>query len=396
MHLPNLREWSTATFSRRRTTLSFSQTTFTAQTLPPVRVRATRSSAAAELHHTPQTGADMLKLVSNFVQEKQHSFQFHQLSGSCLDANEMSKVLDKIFEMCTNSGKSTQIPGVNLSLPAPKEPPKPRKLECKETKRLKLQAGCFSEQGKRPQMEDASVIIPEVSGLPFKESTAYYAIFDGHSGADCAKLMADSLHKDLFADPYFHVFDFEPAFTQTFARMDEVAIKNIEKSGSTAVVAVVVGKTLCVANLGDSECILCRREGKENKVEVLSQKHVPTSEDESQRITKLGGAVVFGRVFGVLAVSRAFGDKSYKLKQPFVSCEPHVAVRPLTRKDSFLLIACDGLWERWKYQEAVDFIAAHRELGRKPEDIAAALGMESIKRGSSDNVTAIIVFFTWK
>lgn len=78
------------------------------------------------------------------------------------------------------------------------------------------------------------------------------------------------------------------------------------------------------------------------KTELLSKKHVPSDPEEKLRITTNGGSVVFGRIFGTLAVSRAFGDREYKLKHSFVTCDPHVVIRPLTRKDSFLILACDG------------------------------------------------------
>lgn len=94
-------------------------------------------------------------------------------------------------------------------------------------------------------------------------------------------------------------------------------MKQPAKSGSTAVIACIVGNQLFVANAGDSEAILGRQAGtgKKAKVDpvVLTEKHIPTNEQEKQRITAAGGLVVFGRLFGSLAVSRSFGDKDYKV-----------------------------------------------------------------------------------
>lgn len=53
----------------------------------------------------------------------------------------------------------------------------------------------------------------------------------------------------------------------------------------------------------------CRREedGSHFEAILLSEKHLPTNAAERTRIEQMGGFVFKGRVFGQLAVSRAFG-----------------------------------------------------------------------------------------
>lgn len=56
--------------------------------------------------------------------------------------------------------------------------------------------------------------------------------------------------------------------------------------------------------------------------------------------------VMFGRVNGTLAVSRAIGDFEYKpveLRDPPVSCVPDVTVLTRQSLEEFVLIACDGV-----------------------------------------------------
>jgi hypothetical protein len=79
-------------------------------------------------------------------------------------------------------------------------------------------------------------------------------------------------------------------------------------AGCTAVVAVVHGTKLYVANAGDSRCVLCR--GKETV--SLTQDHKPTNPDEERRIKAAGGFVSDGRINGGLNLSRAIGDMNYK------------------------------------------------------------------------------------
>lgn len=99
-------------------------------------------------------------------------------------------------------------------------------------------------------------------------------------------------------------------------------------SGCTAVVALLKGRDLYVANAGDSRCVVSR---KGENIEILiielwitvewllgvaiemSFDHKPEDEPERARIVKAGGKVtVDGRVNGGLNLSRAIGDHAYK------------------------------------------------------------------------------------
>lgn len=76
-------------------------------------------------------------------------------------------------------------------------------------------------------------------------------------------------------------------------------------SGCTAVVALLVGREVIVANAGDSRCIICRN----GKPVEMSFDHKPEDDIEFERIKKAGGRVSLdGRVNGGLNLSRAIGD----------------------------------------------------------------------------------------
>jgi serine/threonine protein phosphatase PrpC len=74
--------------------------------------------------------------------------------------------------------------------------------------------------------------------------------------------------------------------------------------GATAVVVLILGNKLVCANVGDARAVLCRN----GKALDLSLDHKASRHDEQERIKKQGGYIVFGRVLGRLAVTRAFGD----------------------------------------------------------------------------------------
>ena len=61
----------------------------------------------------------------------------------------------------------------------------------------------------------------------------------------------------------------------------------LDKSGSCAVVSLIVGDVCYVANVGDSRAVLSGESGK--KVYPLSLDHKPTEEKEMKRIKEGGG-----------------------------------------------------------------------------------------------------------
>jgi integrin-linked kinase-associated serine/threonine phosphatase 2C len=123
---------------------------------------------------------------------------------------------------------------------------------------------------------------------------------------------------------------------------------------------------------------------------------------ERKRIVAAGGVLLNGRVDGQLEVSRAFGDARFK--HHGVTAKPDILRATLVpEQDVFLLLACDGLWKVFSPDEAVTFVDA---LLQPPIPTAAlasttsqaavnALVNEAIHKGSTDNVTAVLVRLHW-
>lgn len=96
-------------------------------------------------------------------------------------------------------------------------------------------------------------------------------------------------------------------------------------AGATAIVAVLVGHTLTVANAGDSRAVLCRR----GIAHALSLDHKPLDERELTRIRRAGGFVnQFGRVNGNLNLSRSIGDLKYKQVPHLSPSEQMITAEP--------------------------------------------------------------------
>jgi len=151
----------------------------------------------------------------------------------------------------------------------------------------------------------------------------------------------------------------------------------------TALVREAGGKRyLVVANAGDSRAVISREAG----VSRLTYDHKPTDESEASRVTGGGAFIRDGRVNGMIGITRALGD--HCMKQWIIST-PHVTVVELVPTDEYLVLACDGVWDVINDDEAIAFLKEKQEA--PASQLARALAVEALKRGSQDNISVIVV-----
>ncbi|KAL8534543.1 hypothetical protein ACS0TY_010524 [Phlomoides rotata] len=186
----------------------------------------------------------------------------------------------------------------------------------------KLSCGYSSFRGKRASMEDFyDIKATKIDG----QSVCLFGIFDGHGGSRAAEFLKEHLFENLMKHPEF-ITNPKLAISDTYQQTDKDFLNSEKETfrddGSTASTAVLVGNHLYVANVGDSRTII----SKAGKAIPLSDDHKPNRSDERKRIESAGGVVMWAgtwRVGGVLAMSRAFGNRM--LKQ-FVVAEPEIQV----------------------------------------------------------------------
>lgn len=163
-------------------------------------------------------------------------------------------------------------------------------------------------QGWRVHMEDAHT---HILSLPDDPSAAFFAVFDGHGGADVAQYAGKHLHKFVVKQPSYET-DPGEALQQSFLDIDDAMLEDEllqeHVAGSTAVTVLIKGGKLYCANAGDSRAVACVN----GRVDALSLDHKPNSEEEKRRICEAGGYVEYNRVNGSLALSRALGDFGFK------------------------------------------------------------------------------------
>ena len=356
----------------------------------------------------------------------------------------------------------------------------------------RFDCGISEAIGARPTMEDRTIVIQNLmypppdyyyngdpkDNLTELAFTTFAAVFDGHGGDECSNYLVDALPRhirnQMLTDREalkasiengrgprgLHAESGEDATSElmrrilktSYLRADKEFItpKNAPQSGSTAATVVLLGRRLFAANVGDSRVVLARKNG---ACLELTSDHKPSRPDEAARVRAAGGFILHKRVMGELAITRAFGDKSFKmgikamleedadelggaggmsddatkdLTAPLVSAEPEIAsivslmnfhhvhfklghspisfikcflfnlstgTQVLSHDDEFLLLACDGLFDVFKSQDAITFarqeLIAHRG---EPAEVARILSDQAIRvRRSRDNVSILIV-----
>ncbi|OWA52398.1 putative protein phosphatase 2C T23F11.1 [Hypsibius exemplaris] len=152
-----------------------------------------------------------------------------------------------------------------------------------ESGRIKF--GSSSVQGWRIDMEDAHVNLLAVNG---DEEVSFFAVYDGHGGAEVAEYAKEHAHRRIFHHPKYKEGQFADAIQQAVMQLDQEMFvqenamlandstgKN-DLAGSTAVMLLLNHNKIFCGNVGDSRAVACVAG---HSVE-LSRDHKPSSPTE--------------------------------------------------------------------------------------------------------------------
>ncbi|MCO5608616.1 hypothetical protein L7F22_062829 [Adiantum nelumboides] len=259
----------------------------------------------------------------------------------------------------------------------------------------------FTKQGHKGTNQDTMLVIEKYVSY---HDTVFAGVFDGHGrdGHRVARHVRDILPEKLKSSWQFehqvaakgvpHPLDvdndcsedltsnfmlingWKEALKAAFKLMDQELLLNDEvdcyASGTTAVVVVRQGNDLFVGNAGDSRAILGSRDDDGSLLAVqLTIDSKPDEPREAERIKRYDGRVFALQrepsVYRVwlphcnvpgLAMSRALGD--YCLKNNGVISEPGVTYRRLTKRDEFVVLATDGVWDVLSNEEVAEIVSS--------------------------------------
>ena len=265
--------------------------------------------------------------------------------------------------------------------------------------------GVAFAQGGRDYMQDAYSI--NLNTHAKKDEIAFMGVFDGHgpNGENIARFIAYNISEQVL-DQYTNGQSFPQSIETACLLLDDrmrltkklMDTDGLVLGGTTCNAVWIKGKKIYSCNVGDSRFIVAYNE----KAVPITEDHKPHLQSERVRIYQAGGHISDGRVNGILAVARSFGDYMLKEDNDKESHEQKITSLPDVRTvdiDSsidFMVLATDGIWDMMTNQETVDFIIErmHKTVSldrigeelidncRIPVDPATGLG--------ADNMTVII------
>lgn len=214
-----------------------------------------------------------------------------------------------------------------------------------------------------------------------------FGVCDGHGGARAAELASQALVGA--ADALLE----RPG--AALAALNHSMLSDIHDDyvGTTATVCVAkpAEERLRVVHLGDCRAVIVDAAG---VAHALTSDHCPTRGDESARIRASGGAVLNGRVNGVLAVSRSLGDPALA---DVLSTQPDVIDRRIGRADHLLVLGSDGFFDvvsDMDLAEVLSSLPTHPGSAAVPLDLQAAvmqLVNLAVARRSTDDISVVLV-----
>lgn len=282
-----------------------------------------------------------------------------------------------------------------------------------------FECGWSTHQGPREEMEDYLSVLED-----YAPGYLYAGVYDGHGGTVAGGWLQSNL-SSIVLDQIVSTAgsngkrDMTAILKETFKETDKQLIsaftsEEIGHTGATCTVLLATLQKLIIANVGDSEAVLCRH----GSPLSLTTPHRLTgrssaAKEEIERVKAAGGWIDDGRVCDILAVSRAFGDAHFKgpglaaliaegeeergwpkgatFTADLVTVEPDVKVIDIVPEDEFLILATDGLWDAMPTVEVIRW--ARREFKAKStaQEVAESLVGLALKRYTQDNVAVVVI-----
>lgn len=253
----------------------------------------------------------------------------------------------------------------------------------------------------------------------------FFGVFDGHGefGAQCSQFVKRKLCENLLRNSRFRTDAVEACHAAFLATNSQLHADSIDDSmsGTTAITMLVRGRTLYIANSGDSRAVIAERRGKDIVAVDLSIDQTPFRADELERVKLCGARVmtldqieglknpdvqcwgteeaddgdpprlwVENGMYPGTAFTRSLGDSIAETIG--VVANPEIVVLELTQDHPFFVIASDGVFEFLSSQAVVDMVAKYKD----PRDACAAVVAESYRlwlqyETRTDDISVIVV-----
>uniref|UniRef100_A0A0E0G4W6 protein-serine/threonine phosphatase n=1 Tax=Oryza nivara TaxID=4536 RepID=A0A0E0G4W6_ORYNI len=283
------------------------------------------------------------------------------------------------------------------------------------------QRGYYPESLDKPNQDSFCIHTP----FGTSPDDHFFGVFDGHGeyGAQCSQFVKRRLCENLLRDDRFRtdaVQALHSAFLATNSQLHADSLDD-SMSGTTAVTVLVRGKTIYIANTGDSRAVIAEKRGEDVVAVDLSIDQTPYRTDELERVKECGARVmtldqieglknpdvqcwgteesddgdpprlwVQNGMYPGTAFTRSIGDSV--AESIGVVANPEIFILELNANHPFFVLASDGVFEFLSSQTVVDMIAKYKD----PRDACAAIVAESYRlwlqyETRTDDITIIVV-----
>ena len=176
--------------------------------------------------------------------------------------------------------------------------------------------------------------------------------------------------------------------------MIKESLENIDGMGSTGTIIHLLWENdtnlmVYTGNVGDSRVSLISP----THIIRLSYDHRMTDEKEKKRIIESGMEVIDNRIGGELMLTRIFGDYEFKsMERKGLICEPFLSKIKidLNKKDQFLILASDGIWDLVSEEEIQQMI----RMNISSEKLCALIVKKALDKDSWDNMSVFAIKVT--
>lgn len=289
--------------------------------------------------------------------------------------------------------------------------------------------GYYPDTPYKANQDEYSLVSPTKYG---QADSAIFAVYDGHGhvGEKCARFVMSQLPPAIIAshDKFNNDASVKSTLTKVFVDINKKLhiASDIDDtlSGTTGVVALMIGSTVWVANVGDSRSIVAKEENGALVAKPLSTDQTPYRRDERARVRKCGARVLnMDQLEGLEAIhddwdmslgdevdeggdppriwsqdgaypgtafTRSFGDSI--AEELGVFAEPETLKYEIGKEDKFLIVASDGVWEFLTNKQVIDIAKS----ADNAQEAACLLWKASYKEWISkevrtDDITVIVV-----
>lgn len=252
-----------------------------------------------------------------------------------------------------------------------------------------------SVKGRRESNEDRHNVILNINSEDSELNPInLFGIYDGHGGSWVSKYLEANIPNHYMNKKFVPPFDKE-FHTKVFQLIQSQLLKNHlgYSNGSTCLLNIMYkfedSIYMNVVNLGDSRMSIVNTKGESQSV---TKDHKPDDSDEKLRLTKMGGEIYKdseGVVrIGDLSLSRAFGDGD---NAPYISQKPDIFHKKITSQTKYIVMACDGLWDIVESEDLGKVIKSIIKKNPNFDNLAVELAKYALDKGSTDNVSVIII-----